>query len=88
MNRNGGQTALHLAVYYGQTEMAKFLVGKLYADVRKTMKTGRTVFHIAARQGQIDTFKFLVGMFKDFQYVIDIDKPMNDGSTALHLAAH
>ncbi|CBX33092.2 Protein CBG04144, partial [Caenorhabditis briggsae] len=74
-----GQTALHLSITYGDTEMASMLL-KGGANVDAFDNDGSSACHIACRDGMIDHFNLLV------YYHVDICSVDRAGRTPFDLA--
>ncbi len=75
-----GRTALHIAAFYGQTEIAAFLLEKGIA-IENTDEIGMRALHAAALSGGRAMTQFLI------EHGALIDAQSNAGQSALHLAA-
>lgn len=75
-----GNTALHIAIDNGHSDIIQFLLEK-GANVNAKKTTGYAPLHMAVYSGQLDLIKDLIAKNADIQAVT------NEGNTALHIAA-
>jgi ankyrin repeat protein len=77
-------TPLHVAAYYGKTNLAKVLLHN-GANVLAKAITGNTPLHSAAHQGNFDVLKLILDRFLEFRalgydYSLEIDALNTDSS--------
>ena len=77
---NNGSTAIHIAAYYGQTEIVKALID-LGAKLEATIRSKNTALHFAALKGHTETVKALIERGAKLEATTRVK------STALHYAA-
>lgn len=76
-----GNTGLHWAVRYGQTQVIRLLVDKYSANVNAQNADGETPLHLAIREGRDDIAQYLL------QNNADANIAALDGTYPLHSAA-
>jgi len=76
-----GNTGLHWAVRYGQTQVIRLLVDKYSATVNAQNADGETPLHLAVREGRDDIAQYLL------QNNADANIAALDGTYPLHSAA-
>ena len=78
-----GSTPLHLACFKNYTNIARFLVEEMNADINaKTLSSGHTPYHMACKRGNLMLMKYLEK--KGIEDVKGIKTKL--GLTPLHLA--
>ena len=80
MQDSQGNTALHIAAQYNQTDVAKYLVDK-GADLNLQDSQGNTALHIAVQYNQTNVAKYLVDKGAD------LNLQNNDGKIPVDIAA-
>ena len=78
---HGGKTLLHLALEFGNPELAKILIDA-GIDVTAVTNKGESVLHLAANSGNIELIKYLINTGK-----CSLDETLPDGRNVLHIAA-
>ena len=56
---NNGQIPLHLACFYGRTQVAKMLIGER-ANLEATDSSYRTPLHLASLEGKLEVVRLLI----------------------------
>ncbi len=79
---DNGWTALHLAVIFGYTEVAKAIIDKYPCTLDTTDKNWCTALHLAAASGHTEVVKAIIKKNSD-----TLKATNKSGWTALHLAA-
>ena len=82
LKNQDGETALHIAAFYGQMQLAQLLLdhyGNVYIDEMRL--DGWTPLMIAVKNGDLDVAQLLIN------HNADIDMRNQTGETALHVAA-
>ncbi|KAJ9168305.1 hypothetical protein P3X46_019848 [Hevea brasiliensis] len=80
---NDGRTPLHWAAMKGRVSIIDEILSVSLESAEMITKNGETVLHLGVKSNQFDAVKYLMETLNTTKL---INKPDNDGNTALHLA--
>lgn len=80
---NDGRTPLHWAAIKGRVNVIDEILSTSLESAEVITKHGETVLHLGVKNNQYEAVKYLTEMLNISKLV---DRPDNDGNTALHLA--